>query len=333
MSAVSRAAGRAHRCCNGRSLSEVNGAVDELLWPNELARRGLPMHDRALTWSSWNRNVLKQVEDSTLTGLEATPSNRTRSSCGRSPSSGRAARSPSTPAHAIGWACSQALEGGFAFARKFVGMRAKAIDGLQRCQRMSHKQMAGVATLAGGRYKVPVPRRAEVARRGASWPPGRPSARRPIELHRLEAALGLVFGASNVDAYHGVFGDTRRRRRHGVLRVSGLHAVAAGLRRGRRGEGARALLGVGAPRARGPRSVTWYALRCTSPDSRPTSGGRVLRRGRWKLGARHRESGRPPLADSAKLREHASTSSRGGKAWASSGSSAQEGDSGRRTGR
>ena len=94
------------RCFNSSvSLSEVNGAVDELLWPNELARRALPMHDRALTWSSWNRNVLKQVEDSTLTGLEATPSNRTRKQLRPVALQWKGSPIALDSAHAIGWAC------------------------------------------------------------------------------------------------------------------------------------------------------------------------------------------------------------------------------------
>ena len=113
---------------------------------------------------------------------------------------------------------------------------------------------------------------------------------------RLEAALGApVRREQRRRVPRGVLGDARRRHRHGVLRLSGLHAVAAGLRRGRHGEGARALLGVGAPWSQRPALGHVVPLRGARVQIlAPHRGGRVLRRGRWELVARHPESGRPP---------------------------------------
>ena len=174
-------------------------------------------------------------------------------------------------AHAIGWACSQALEGGFAFARKFVGMRAKAIDGLQRCQRMSHKQMAGVATL-GGRYKVPKLRSAPKWRdeaflggrggaeaRADQWSSTAP--RRRWERVRREQRRRLP---------RRVLGYTRRRRRHRVLRVLGYTPSLQGCVESPRLSSS--LLGVELHGASGA-LVRGIAPRCTSPDSRRTGEG------------------------------------------------------------
>ena len=300
------------RCFNSSvPLSEVNGAVDELLWPNELARRGLPMHDRSLTWSSWNRNVLKQVEDSTLTGLEATPSNRTRKQLRPVAFQWKGSPIALDSAHAIGWACSQALEGGFAFARKFVGMRAKAIDGLQRCQRMSHKQNAGVATLDGGRYKVPkfraAPKWRDPALRGR--PSGAPK-RAPTTNGSSTAwkrRWELLFGVSNVDAYHGVFWATLA---DGIdtecCAFLGYTPSLQGCVEAAEAKELELFSAWELHGASGPRSVTWYRSEVHESKFSPHIGEGAcfaVVDGSWWPVTLNR--GGHPLADSAKLREHA----------------------------
>ena len=300
------------RCFNSSvSLSEVNGAVDELLWPNELARRGLPMHDRSLTWSSWNRNVLKQVEDSTLHGLEVTPSNRTRKQLRPVAFQWKGSPIALDSAHAIGWACSQALEGGFAFARKFVGMRAKAIDGLQRCRRMSHKQKPGVATLAGGRYKVPKFRGTPKWRDPALL--GRPSGapkRAPTTNGSSTAwrrRWELLFGMSNVDSYKGVFWATLADGVETECCVFlGYTPSLQGCVEAADAKEPELFLAWELHGASGPRSVTWYRSEVHESRISPHIGKGACYAvvdGSWAPVVTRR--GGHALADSAKLREHA----------------------------
>ena len=230
---------------------------------------------------------------------------------------------------------SQALEGGFAFARKFVGMRAKAIDGLQR-QRMSHKQMAGVATSpAGGTRCCSAPKwRDEALLSGRG-------GRRSVPTNRSSTAWRrrweLVFGVSNVDARHGVFWATLPTASTQSAARSGLHAVAAGLRGGRRGEGLELFSAWELQGASGPRSVTWYRSEVHESRFSPHIGEGVLA---WsmevggpssRVGAATRSPTRPSCVNT-----RSSTSSRGGKAWVPGKAwamPAREGDSGRLAGK
>ena len=251
------------------------------------------------------------MEDSTLTGLEATPSNRTRKRLRPVAFQWKGSPIALDSAHAIGWACSQALEGGFAFARKFVGMRAKAIDGLQRCQRMAHKQTAGVATLDGGRYKVPKFRAPKKWRDPALL--GRPSGapkRAPTTNGSSTAwkrRWELMFGVSNVDAYHGVFWatladgiDTECCAFLGYT-PSLQGCVEAAMAKELELFSAWELHG-----ASGPRSVTWYRSEVHESKFSPHIGEGAcfaVVDGSWWPVTLNR--GGHPLADSAKLREHA----------------------------
>ena len=136
-------------------LSWVNGAVDELLWPNELARAGFSVHKRSLTWASWNRALLVDLDRSTLQPTTEDLSGGNRTGKALRPVMLKWGGSPMAfdSAHAIGWVCEQALQTGHAFARKFVGTPSKTIDGLRRCLRMAQKQSAGIHLLGGGRFK------------------------------------------------------------------------------------------------------------------------------------------------------------------------------------
>ena len=136
-------------------LSWINAAVDEVLWPNELARMRLPVHKRSLTWASWNRDLLADLSSSTLQPTTKDLSGGNRTGKALRPVMLKWGGSPMAfdSAHGIGWVCEQALQTGHAFARKFVGSPSKTIDGLRRCLRMAQKQPTGIHLLGGGRFK------------------------------------------------------------------------------------------------------------------------------------------------------------------------------------
>ena len=136
-------------------LSLVNGAVDELVWPNELARMQMAVHERSLTWTSWNRALQTDLSGSTLKPTTEDFSGGNRTAKALRPVKLKWGGSPMafSSAHAIGWVCEQALQTGYAFARKFVGNPSKTIDGLRRCLRMAQKAKTGIKLLGGGHFK------------------------------------------------------------------------------------------------------------------------------------------------------------------------------------
>ena len=136
-------------------LSLVNGAVDELVWPNELARMQMAVHERSLTWTSWNRALQTDLSGSTLKPTTEDFSGGNRTAKALRPVKLKWGGSPMafSSAHAIGWVCEQALHTGYAFARKFVGNPSKTIDGLRRCLRMAQKAKTGIKLLGGGHFK------------------------------------------------------------------------------------------------------------------------------------------------------------------------------------